>query len=166
MAYKRFGMSDLPPCFTRNPHLKLTAHQVNGIIVKAYDETVLVKKVECTEKSQNSLKIYLDSAVISKIHKVTLVNPIGDDITYVAEFTTGSYSNYITINRPLEVGESLEIEYSIKPTTSEMLTNYMDVVYLRDEIYTTLINILYQLAMIEAETINKNKKGVKQDGKH
>jgi hypothetical protein len=141
MAYKKLTLNDLPPPLKRNR--AFTYQNLNEIIKKAFDITTFVKTEACTNAFQKSTRAYLDSTKVQSVESVKLYNGKGKELNFTTYFQTGTYSNYIDLDRPLEVGESIDISYKIKPADSDLLKNMLDVVYLRAEVYEKVINLLY-----------------------
>jgi hypothetical protein len=155
MQFERITMDVLPP------HLKkdYTFNTLNDLISQAFKETDIVKEVTKDNHWQDQTKVYLDSVRVETIKSVGMINRVGCEIHYVPYIETGSYANYIELNRPLETGEKLIIKYNIKPGTTEIFSHKDDTVYIRNDIYKTLLDIIYN-------KIKKPEKGVKEDGKN
>ena len=155
MTFERITMDILPP------HLKkdYTFNTLNDLVSQAFKETELIKEVTKDNHWQNQTKVYLDSARVESIKGVGIQNRVGCEIHYTPNIDTGVYANYIELNRPLEVGEVLIIKYVIKPGPTEIFSHKDDTIYIRNDIYKTLIDIIYN-------KIKKPEKGVKEDGKN
>ena len=155
MTYKRISKDMLPP------HMRnISLDEVNTYIKKAFSETLLNKDIKQESHYINQTKIYLDSSRVEKVVKVQIINIKGSEITYKENLNTGSYASNIEINRPLEVGETLHIEYVISPGYNDLFTKFNDLIYIRSDIYKTLLDIIYKI-------LKSQEKGVKkEDGKN
>lgn len=170
MAYTRVGMDVLPPQLSKDK--AFTYQYLNEMIIAAFKKTKLIKKVSC-DKNYNlhNKRIYLECSSVDNIEGVQIFDRKGSDLKYSVYSDTGHYCNYIDLDRELEVGESIEITYTGKPNMSDLLKHQQDVVYIKDDVYNTLVNLMYLYIKANApENIkNKNKsqeKGVKENGKN
>lgn len=170
MAYTRVGMDVLPPHLSKNK--VFTYQNLNEMIMVAFKKTKIIKTVSCDANyNSHNKRIYLDCSSVDNIEGVQIFNRKGGDLTYSVYTETNHYSNYIDLDRELEVGESIEITYTSKPSQSDLLKHHQDVVYIKDDVYNTLVNSMYLYIQANApENIkNKNKsqeKGVKENGKN
>lgn len=155
MTYKRISKEMLPP------HLRnISIEDFNNYIKKAFSETILSKDIKQESHYINQTRIYLDSSKVEKVVKVQIIERKGSEITYKENLNTGSYASNIEINRPLEVGETLHIEYVVSPGYNDLFTKFNDLIYIRSDIYKTLLDIIYK-------KLKSQEKGVeKENGKN
>ena len=161
MPYKTVNRGILPPSLKRNKSFDY--QQLNTMIIKAFDNTVLKKVESGTNYHYQSTKIYLETPSVKEIKSVQITNRQGSEITYKENLQTGTYQNYVELNRPLLTGEAVTISFIGTPHNTDMLKSDLDNIYLREEVYKTLIKDLYEFAKLG--NIENNKETKKQDGK-